>query len=158
MKDDSLTGGRLWSAGAKEKRQPLPQEPPAGHDKVVPLFPPDRAYAAFKIAEHTDRLQIDRANQPSRFPSYHYLLDMNFDPLFQVGFTLFYTTMEVEVTGEYLWPVVHAIKSGKCDSIHEFSPKLYDAPEPGKPIITGITFRPPGSGIFDELAKREPSR
>ena len=158
MKDDSFTGGRLWSAGAKDKRQPLPQEPPPGHDKVVPLFPRDRAYAAFKIAEHTERLQIDRANHPSRFPSYHYLLDMNFDPMFQSGFTLFYTTMEVEVTGEYLWPVVHAIKSCKCESIHEFDAKLYDAPEQGKPIIKRITFRPPGTSIFDELAKSPTGR
>ena len=53
-------------------------------------------------------------------------------------FTLIYTFMTVEVTGEHLAPIVHAIDSEDCKRIHEFHPGLYDPPERGATIIERI--------------------
>ncbi len=63
-----------------------------------------------------------------RFPVYHELRDINFDQAYQQGFNLFFHAMTVEVTGENLWPVVHAIASGRCAAIYEFHADLYSPP------------------------------
>ena len=86
-----------------------------------------------------DRARIVRATQPMRFPVYHELRDINFDQAYQQGFNLFFHAMTVEVMGENLWPVGHAIASGRCAAIYEFHADLYPAPPPkGRPIIKSI--------------------
>jgi hypothetical protein len=46
--------------------------------------------------------------------------------------------MTVEVTGQRLAPIVHAISFGNCERIHEYHSKLYDTPAKDAPIIEGI--------------------
>ena len=48
--------------------------------------------------------------------------------------------MLVEVTGNHLGAIVHAISYGNCERIHEFHRKLYDPPAPNVPIIESITI------------------
>ena len=151
-------GGRLWGADKdKDRRQPpLEQERTSSTgstggagmvqgDFEIPKMRPDREYAGFKMAQRPDRMHIDRAIQPSRFLAYHYLVDMNFDPALESIFTLFYTSVTVEVTGDRLWPVVYAIWHGKCESIHAYHPQLYDRPPKGSPFIDAIKLMPPAS-------------
>ena len=131
---------RLWSAGAPRERN---------EDKVIPLAKAgaagDRSYVAFEIRANVSRLRIHRATQPSRFPNYNYLLDIVYDHDFQTVFTLIYSFMTVEVRGNNLDPVVHAISSGSCESIHEYHRNLYDKPADTEPLIEGITVTVPGS-------------
>jgi hypothetical protein len=144
-KDADKTGfaGRLWGAGrerdlqADEKVLPL-KAPPDARPAVRPSAAHDRAYVAFEIRERADRLNIMRSAGPSRFPNYHYLLDISFDHHLQSAFTLIYTFMIVEVTGSNLEPVVQAISSGNCERIREYHPKLHDRPGQDEPIIEKI--------------------
>jgi hypothetical protein len=144
-KDTEKTGiaGRLWGTGRERD--------PQGDDKVFPLKAPpeargaarpaaarDRSYVAFEIRERADRLQIVRGAGPSRFPNYHYLLDISFDHHLQSAFTLIYTFMIVEVTGSNLEPVVHAISLGNCERIREYHSKLHDRPGQDEPVIEKI--------------------
>jgi hypothetical protein len=135
-------GGRLW--GGRE-RDPLTDEkllplkaPPEARPAARPAAPRERAYVAFEIREHADRLHIIRGAGPSRFPNYHYLLDISFDHHLQSAFTLIYTFMIVEVTGANLEPVVYAISSGNCERIREYHPKLHDRAGQGEPVIEKI--------------------
>jgi hypothetical protein len=135
MKDDLLSGGRLWG-GAKEKRdQRSAAEQRRGEDKVVPLVSSDREYVAFEIKENPKRLHIRTALQGSFYPSYHHLADIRFDHDHQTYFTLIYNFMAVKVSGQNLGAVVHAIDSADCKRIHEFHPKLHDRPERDEPLI-----------------------
>jgi len=128
---------RLWAGGARDKDRQL-------EEKVVALpmagTPHNRDYKAFEIRANVSRLHIHRATQPSRFPNYNYLLDIVYDHDFQSLFTLIYSFMAVEVKGHNLGPVVHAISSGSCESIHEFHRKHYDPPSQEDPVIEEITI------------------
>jgi hypothetical protein len=97
--------GRLWSAGTARDRpaRPEPQQRPA--DNVVQLRP-DRAYVAHEIRDHAQRLHICCATQPSRYPAYSSLLDIIHDHNFDKAFTLVYSFMLVEVTGNRLGAIV----------------------------------------------------
>lgn len=156
---------RLWG-GQPKKQQPEKQQQPAAPEQerdflkaedpgdyeepyVLPPLRPDRHYGAFRLGKRRERLRIDRAVMPMRFPAYCYLIDINFDASHQVGFHLFFTSMTIKVTGKNLWPVVHAISSGRCEAIHEYHSKLYDPPEKGEPIIEKIEILPP-SALDDE--------
>lgn len=133
--DANESAGRLWSRGAaKEKTTPPETERTAGN--VLPLRS-GRAYGAFEVREHSQRLHIHCAAQPSRYPAYSSLLDIIHDHDFDRVFTLIYSFMVVEVTGSHLGAIVHAISSGNCERIHEFHRKLY---EPNAPIIESITI------------------
>jgi hypothetical protein len=137
--DKGSFAGRLWGAGREGTSPPdekvlSMKAPPMAR----PAAPPDRAYVAFEIREHADRLHIMRCAGPSRFPSYSYLLDISFDHHLQSAFTLIYTFMIVEVTGSNLEPVVNAISFGNCERIREYHPKLYDPPAQGEPLIEKI--------------------
>jgi hypothetical protein len=130
--------GRLWGRGEPEivsHRDEKVQPPPFGRRSAAA---PGRAYVAFEVREHADRLHVVRAAGPSRFPSYSYLLDISFDHHLQSAFTLIYTFMIVEVTGSNLGPVVDAISLGNCERIREYHPKTYDAPAQGEPLIEKI--------------------
>src|ERR1019366_8497002 len=140
-KEAEKNGGfaeRLW--GGREKNPRPPEKPP--EEKVLPLVrpptPPDRTYTAFDIRENAEPLHILRATEPSRFPSYNYLLDISFDHTHQSAFVLIYTFMIVEVEGWNLGPIVHAISFGNCERITQYHPKLYDAPAQGEPLIEKI--------------------
>lgn len=148
--------GRLWSPDRdKDRRQPAFEQDSRTENTggpsmeldglVIPKMRSDRTYAAFKIAQRPERLHIDRAIQASRFLAYHYLVDMNFDPALESIFTLFYTSVTVEVTGDRLWPVVYAIWHGKCESIHAYHPQLYERPPKDAPFIDAIKLSPPAS-------------
>jgi hypothetical protein len=144
-KDTEKTGfaGRLWGTGRErdphtdEMVSPL-KAPPDARGAVRPAATHDRSYVAFEIRERADRLHIVRGAGPSRFPNYHYLLDISFDHHLQSAFTLIYTFMIVEVTGSNLEPVVHAISLGNCERIRECHPKLHHRPGQGEPVIEKI--------------------
>jgi hypothetical protein len=131
--------GKLWSGGAAKEKAPRPApERPA--DNVLPLRADDRAYVAFELRDHANRLHIHCALQPSRYPAYSSLLDIIHDHDFDKVFTLIYSFMMVEVTGSHLGAIVHALSFGNCERIHEYHRKLYDPPEPNAPIIESITI------------------
>jgi len=144
MSKDADKGGlgRLWSGGSGRAPQPdekvLPMTPPEARQAAVPAEHDDRAYVAFETREHAERLHIMRGAGPSRFPGYHYLLDISYDHHLQSAFTLIYTFMIVEVTGRNLGPIVHAVNFGNCERIREYHPKLYDPPAQGEPLIEKI--------------------
>ena len=129
--------GRLWSAGGTREKAPRP-EPERISDNVVPLRPADRTYKAFDVREHTQRLHIHCATLPSHYPAYNSLLNIIFDHNFERAFTLVYSFMLVEVTGNHLGAVVHAINYGNCERICEFHSKFYDRPAADQPIIESI--------------------
>src|ERR1700743_2890808 len=107
---DVLTGGKLWSAQHDRKQQ----RPPAMEPEVA-AAKNDRAYAAFTTRDHPAGLQLRRATEPARYPTYTYLLDMSFDHHFETAITLFYSFEVVEITGEHLGPVAHAIDFRMCE-------------------------------------------
>lgn len=128
-------GRRLWSG--HEATAPAEGEVLEKRERK-PAATADRAYEAHEVADRPHALEIMRATQPSRFPSYSYLLDIVFDRHLQSAFTLVYTFMIVEVYGCDLAPVVHAISARKCERIREFDRKRHDPPAAGQPIIEGI--------------------
>jgi hypothetical protein len=135
-----LTGGRQWS-GERERTpqwfQQLGKTPQAKPDATE-----DRAYSAFDTRERADRIELRRATQPSRFPSYSYLIDMSFDHHLRTAIMLFYSFgMVVEITGENLGPIAHAIHFGTCERITEFHKDLYDSPAPGEPLVKSISIQ-----------------
>jgi hypothetical protein len=110
---------------------------------ILPPLRPEK-YTAFRLGKRRERLIIDRAASPMRFPAYHELRDISFDQAYQLGFNLFFQAMTVEITGKNLWPVVHAIASGRCQAVYEYHAKLYPAPpEKGEPWIESIKLLPP---------------
>ena len=154
---------RLWeSASKKEPRTDataselqadfLDKEDPQHYEEpyVLPPLRPHRHYMAFRLGKRRERLRIDRAVKPMRFPSYHYLEDISFDQEQQLGFHLFFNNMTVTVRGKYLWPVVHAISSGRCEAIHEYHAKVYDPPAKGEPVIESIAITPPATLADDD--------
>jgi hypothetical protein len=109
---------------------------------LPPLRPQE--YTAFRLGKRRERLLIDRAAAPMRFPAYHQLEDISFDQTLQQVFSLFFHEMTVEIMGENLWPVAHAIASGRCEAIYEYHAKLYPAPPAkGEPVIRSIKIVPP---------------
>ena len=128
--------GRLWSEGAAREKATRPEAQPST-DNVVQLRP-DRAYVAHEVREHPQRLHICCATQPSHYPAYSSLLNMIHDHNFDKAFTLVYSFMLVEVTGNHLGAIVHAINYGNCERITEYHAKLYDRPAPDQPIIEAI--------------------
>lgn len=129
--------GRLWSGDAPKEKAPRP-EPPRPNDNVVQLRP-DRAYVAFETQDkHPPRLHIRCATQPSHYPAYSSLLNIIHDHNFDKAFTLVYSFMLVEVTGNHLGAIVHAINYGNCERITEYHAKLHDLPEPNAPIVESV--------------------
>jgi len=130
--------GRLWSEGTAKEKANRP-EPPRPTDNVVQLRP-DRAYVAHEVRDHPQRLHICCATQPSHYPAYSSLLNVIHDHNFDKAFTLVYSFMLVEVTGNHLGAIVHAISFGNCERINEYHAKLYDRPAANDPIIESVTI------------------
>lgn len=143
----------FFKKAAGEEPEPKPAKPSAvaaleaeADDDEPYILPPLRPeqYTAFRLGKRRERLMIARAAQPLRFPFYHELRDISFEQEFQQGFNLFFQAMTVEIIGENLWPVAHAIASGRCDGIYEYHAKLYPAlPASGYPLIRSIVIAPP---------------
>jgi len=131
--------GRLWSSGTTREKTTRPEPPPRPNDNVVQLRP-DRAYVAFEVREHPPRLHLCCATQPSHYPAYSSLLNIIHDHNFDKAFTLVYSFMLVEVTGNHLGAIVHAINYGNCERINEYHAKLYDQPAATEPIIESVTI------------------
>ncbi len=130
--------GRLWSGGTRQGEGD-PARTAAPTDNVVQLRP-DRAYVAHEVREHPQRLHICCAAQPSHYPAYSSLLNIIHDHNFDKAFTLVYSFMLVEVTGNHLGAIVHAISYGNCERINEYHAKLYDRPAANDPIIESVTI------------------
>jgi hypothetical protein len=140
MSNDTERGGvgRLWSGGTAREKAPRP-EPQRPNDNVVQLGP-DRAYVAYEVREHPARLHICCATQPSHYPAYSSLLNIIHDHNFDKAFTLVYSFMMVEVTGNHLGAIVHAINYGNCERINEYHAKLCDRPAADEPIVESVTI------------------
>jgi hypothetical protein len=119
----------LWGGEKRESAEVLEKPRPSV---------PDRTYEAYKNADRPHSLEIVRATQATRFPSYSYLLDVIYDRHLQSALTLVYTFMIVEIEGADLEAVAHSISDRKCERITEFDKKRYDAPASGDPIIKRI--------------------
>lgn len=130
--------GRLWSDGTAKEKANRPEQP-RPTEKVVQLRP-DRAYVAHEVRDHPQRLHVCCATQPSHYPAYSSLLDIIHDHNFDKAFTLVYSFMMVEVTGNHLGAVVHALSYGNCERINEYHAKLYDRPAANDPIIESVTI------------------
>lgn len=97
------------------------------------------AYEAFRVGSVvTERLEIRQALGAWHAPAYRYLMDIHANGRFGTRFVLLYSFMEVEVTGNSMQPILHAIQSGTCAFIQDFHPNEFISPQPGVPIITGI--------------------
>jgi hypothetical protein len=126
--------GRLWGRGTPQENPPSPETGRISGGRAP------RAYVAYEVREHAQRLHIHCAAQPSHFPVYSCLLDIIYDHDFGKTFTLVYSFMMVEVAGHHLGAVVEAISAGNCERIREYHRKLYDAPDPGAPLIDSVTI------------------
>ena len=134
------------------KQSELPDDEPY----VLPPIRPDN-YTAFRLGKRRERLLIAPATQPFQFPFYHELTDISFDQEYQLGFILFFHAMTVEVLGQNLWPVAHAITSSRCDAIYEYHEKHWPdfSGKTGEPFIKSITIGPPVKLVADENADLE---
>jgi hypothetical protein len=129
-----LTGRKLWSGGQRK-----PQRLPAMEPEVPTTK--DRAYTAFSTRDHPAALQLRRATEPARYPTYSYLLDMSFDHHLQSALTLFYSFEVVEITGDNLGQIAHAIDFRMCECITEFYAKIHDLPAAGEPLVKSISVK-----------------
>ncbi len=121
-------------------------EPEPFEEEEPYILPPLRpqSYTAFRLGKRRERMFIDRAAKPMRFPAYHELRDISFDQTHQQGGYLYFQAMTVEIMGRDLWPVFHAIASGRCAAVYEYHAKLYPAkPANGEPLIESIKLLPP---------------
>jgi integrase len=87
---------------------PYRKTPPSAADNTKPPKGADE-YVAFDAKDKLDRLDIRRANDPTRSPGYAYLLDVVYDGSYGTNFVLVYTFLIVLVTGnrQYLFPNQH---------------------------------------------------
>lgn len=113
--------------------QPEDDAPP-----YVPDDPDDRRYKAFRTHRQAQRLQIRTVGEGTFYPAYHYLSNMHFEHDFGTAFTLMFGLMRVDVTGQNLGEIVHAIEWHRCISIRQWHSKFYDRPAKGEPFIEGI--------------------
>ena len=102
-------------------------------DAVPPKGPQE--YIAFDAKDRVDRLKIRRANDPTRSPGYHYLLDVVYDGAYGTNFVLLYTYMMVMVRGRNLQPVIAALEMSTADFIQEFDADKWRKPEDEKAAI-----------------------
>lgn len=104
-------------------------------------------YVAFGVKDRVERLRIRSAKNPTRAPSYQYLLDIVYDGDFGTNVVLVFTFMMVTVTGRNLQDVVMALESGTADFIQEFHPSLWPKPkDESAPFIESIEVMVTGGG------------
>ena len=96
-------------------------------------------YVAFDAKDKVDRLKIRRANDPTRSPSYAYLLDVVYDGPYGTNFVLVFTFLMVLVRGRNLQQLVTALEMGTADFIQEFDPDRWQKPkDEAAPFIESI--------------------
>lgn len=107
--------------------------------QVPPTGSGSEQYAAFGAKDKVERLKIRRAFDPTRAPSYAYLLDLAYDGEFGTNFVLVYSFMMVLVRGKNLQPVIMALESGSAEFIQQFDSSRWPKPaDPKTPIIDTI--------------------
>ena len=113
--------------------------------KVLPLVIPDRVYVPFELKENSKRLHIRTVAQGSLYPSYHYLRDMRFGHDLESIFTLIYTFMIVEVTGQHLAPIVDAINSEDSNASESITRNSMTPRKEERPSSKALTSSKPTS-------------
>ena len=115
------------------RKQPIESgtavKPPLGTDE----------YVAFDAKDKVERLKIRRANDPTRSPSYAYLLDVVYDGPYGTNFVLVFTFLMVLVRGKNLQNLVKALEMGTAEFIQEFDPDQWQKPkDEAAPFIESI--------------------
>ena len=112
---------------------------PAGLGTGTPPPKSTDEYVAFDAKDKVDRLKIRRANDPTRSPSYAYLLDVVYDGPYGTNFVLVFTFLMVLVRGRNLQKLVTAVEMGVADFIQEFDPDRWQKPkDEAAPFIESI--------------------
>jgi hypothetical protein len=118
-----------------------------------------RAYQAFDIRDRAEVMSIYSATGPCRNPAYSYLLDVVYEHHFQSAFQLLYSFMGIEVKGENLGRIVHAINYRQCACIRQYHKELFDhPPAKGEPVIHSITLLAARDDRRGELEEPKPRR
>lgn len=142
--DDTRDDSRLW---AERRQQPFPEAREWQEERKRPpeieMPPPlvisdDRVYRPYENRSRPESLILFCAKLPSQFPAYRHLMNISFDHDYGRMFTLFYPFMTINVTGQRLAEVVHAINFRRCAIIREWHRDLYDPPERGISVIEKI--------------------
>lgn len=142
MKSDEAP---LWSEQARQQqfperraRQDERERPSEIEIPPALVIPGDRVYRPYENRSRPESLIVFCAKVPAQFPAYQHLLNISFDHHHGQTFTLFYPFMAVNVTGQQLGEIVHAINFRRCAIIREWHRELYDPPERGIAVIQTI--------------------
>lgn len=144
-------GSRLdrWRSGGGEGNEP-PEDPPAQFQQRLeqeqePEAPFDfeepssaRQYRAFNTQRGVPSIELRRVLGAWHAPFYPFLLNVSRNANYGDNFVLFFSSMQVEVEGENLQPVIKAIREKRCAYIQDFHSEEHDAPAKGEPIIRKI--------------------
>lgn len=115
------------------------KRPPGVVAEPPPPKGPD-GYVAFDAKDRVERLKIRFANQQTRAPRYHDLLDITYDGPYGTNFVLIYSFMIIVlVEGRNLQGVISALEMGTADFIQEFDADRWQKPTDEKaPFIESI--------------------
>ena len=115
------------------------RKPPGAVAEPPPPKGPE-GYVAFDAKDRVERLKIQSANEQTRSPRYHDLLDITYDGPYGTNFVLIYSFMIIVlVEGKNLRPVIAALQMGTADFIQEFDPDKWPKPTDEKaPFIESI--------------------
>jgi len=130
--DDPLAQYRKGPSTRREK--PAAPERPAPEGEGG-----RRPYLAFDSKDKVVCLDIRRVLGTTHCPTYNYLLNIAYDYEFYRTFVLYFSFMQVKVSGKNLREVVNAIKLRKCEWIQDFHPRDFEPPKEGEPLIESIT-------------------
>ncbi len=139
---------KLWATPPKP-HQPLQER---GDESALTaetppslLFPADRVYEPYDTRTRPESLILLTAILPAQGAAYHQLHSYSFDQHYGQSFTLFYHFMRVDIKGQRLAPVIHAVISYKCAIIREWHRDFYDPPTRGIAVIESIIITPTGA-------------
>lgn len=134
-----------WQQRQQPNQRQNGQTPPATEEEPPSLlFPSDRVYEPYETRMRPESLIFLTAKDPAHGAAYHHLQHYSFDQHHGQFLTLFYPGFRVDVKGQRLGPVIHAVLSYKCAIIREWHRDLYDPPTRGIPLIESITITPMG--------------
>lgn len=139
--DDTRIASGLWGGAVKKQQSPeLPED--AGMPPPL-VVPGNRVYVAYENRSRPESLILFCATLPSQFPAYHHLMNMSFDHHYAQLITLFYPFMTVNIRGQRLSEVAHAINFRRCAIVREWHADLYDLADRSKPFIDNIAVMTP---------------
>ncbi|MDP9128532.1 MAG: hypothetical protein M3N08_09780 [Pseudomonadota bacterium] len=138
---------KLWAM------PPKPHQPEESGDETALtaetppslLFPADRVYVPYDTRTRPETLILLTAILPAQGAAYHQLRNYSFDQHYGQFLTLFYPSMRVDIKGQRLAPVIHAVISFKCAIIREWHRDFYDPPTRGIAVIESVTITPMGA-------------